>query len=515
MKISLTPDRIQTIVWQLQPQFRFARHEPAHSVSVEDWVSIAHTSGWTASRQRGMALFEGVDAISAAPIDGAVDGKVTEALTFAPGPHAFENYARQGGRPLFLSAAGWQDGGRRSPDVTYIESLASRSALALALPGFAPLATEPVSMDKVFAPAVYAEIRWLGEARASMTPAEAKAFGPFGPSGTSSALDNWLAISYQLFFPARVIAKEVTDRDPDATVAPSEGQWVFATALVPILSVLGASPQGQPSVVDLPGEGSPLPSVWCLYDGSQARGDTILSEVSVYRQHEVEMDSHGHPIIWVTSGTHRLKTREQNGRTEPDRSVSGLLGWSSLFSLGGAILIFLGDAIAAGTIPAAVKAGEVAISVGGPTNPVGLFLLCLALLLLLAAVIAWFVENAGVEDAPPVVSDRDAQSAPGDGIALVPAGATSNPSGTGLGAPGTTSTRAVTSGDVEGQLVVIAETYGLSEPSWWRYQGRWGVAVAGASVESAFSGGFRAGASGFDPLLISVLKAVGVGEIRA
>ena len=328
-------------------------------------------------------------------------------------------------------------------------------------------------------PTTYAEVEWAG-----MYPRLSARFSSSDfPDEGMPDLDGLMALTYYYLYPART-------RGPDQTGPRMlEGQWEAITIFFPCEPSDERTPEGRPRTLHFI-----EPPQYVV--ASQGRDLDIGPEPR--RQHVSQLSRwgqvtriHAHPVLYVSSGTHRhyfrstgdISVRWDPNATPPDSGINYpdggefpgmemLLVWSAA----------LGPA-----------AGAVIANV-----PVLVVLIWLIALLVIVLLILWLITliqeavNQSSGDPLPGWSDND--QAPGDGAEAgtaeeAPAGGSSGP-GPGADQPAGTpnagsptgrntvsfDVRVVNMLDEGAQRTPFPSPRPCERPFWWDYPGAWGAA---------------------------------------
>lgn len=540
---TLMDPNIELLLQLFQPLFFFDPSEQFFPAAAEEVLAHQATESWTKleTHQRGTAvLLSALAATSyaASNVQAGVDDPNGAPVTFTATPpegigQPFPyNSATE---DMFLDCAGWDDttseaapgeAAYTTGSIEYLQPLFS--ALANAMNSGIPISTpDPapiVGVPRATAPTIYAELDWAGrypildqervnkiggqhDFPATITPA------PIGivplPPGTGplTALNNYLALTYYLFYPAMEMSPA-----PDPSERIREGQWEAVTIFL----------KGTPNFGDIDKQGRPdfsfsLPIVtpnlqrgltgltprFLVY--SQGYGlfndnfNPLSAEVrpwpgqpgSASMPVNLTGDFQTHPFVYVTAGTHRnlftIDATVTPGPSSGPNTGLNVTGAALMGAAGSALGICVPLLIV--PPPAGIVAAAVCAVIAAVIFIIGLLLFILSFLF----------PSSNPPSESPQSAQPGTQVARDDGPAALPPGLTSSISGSSNASSVTVPTLRLIS-EYGFDPTPPITTYplppggGVEMPSWWTYPGRWGVRITPLA-----SGQWDSGARRTDP----------------
>ena len=510
-RVDATRENLVELAANYSPMLRYAADERFFPVLAESWLSHTSAAPWDAADaeeddlpadlfRRGTAVCRS-NAVDVTLPDGTMGSRL-DVTKLGGAPNAGERPIQLGDdrrdpdaigaydtvdADTFLDLAGWRPGAdRKRGDDEYLAAVFSElsSAMNPSLPWdlVEGLPNQPhLWVPQPVNPTTYCEVEWGG-----MYPRWSAAAGNTDfPADGVPALDDVLVLTYYYLYPARVPAAGETGP------RTLEGQWEAISLFFPAQPGTARDADGRPT--ELTFSEPPTAVV-----GSRGLERSMTGAPHVNRQWtwgELER-LHCHPVLYVSSGTHRHFSVPVAGTpwdptTNPPGSTGINYGGGGEFPGMEMLLVYA----------AALATLGVFVAATGPVGwVIGAILVALALLLVLLWLISliWEAVNQASGDPVPAWSDND--QAPGDGAQAgtaeeEPAG---GPTGTGPGPgpaepPGTPnagspSGRNTVSFDVRlVDLLHEADTRTgfpanrpWEHPYWWDYTGSWGVNVTPA-----------------------------------
>jgi hypothetical protein len=523
---NLTNSNISLLLERFQPIFFFDPTEQFFPAVAEEVLAHESTESWNdlETHQRGSAvLLAPLTATSydAADVQAGIDDPNGAPLSFNANPPTGigQSFAYQYTQnDLFLDCAGWDDTASEAApgaaayttgSIEYLQPLFS--ALGHAMNGAIPV-NEPSPPPKFSfqprstSPTIYAELDWAGrypvidQQRVEKIGGVAdfpSAIGPDskGEPGPLSALNNYLTLTYFLFYPI-MEPSPVAKPDLDA-YRFREGQWEAVTVFLKGDPNFGLTDdQGRPDfsfafvtestagqslgISELRG----LTPRFLAYSSGYGLGDDNFNPLAASVQPWPDATNQStattfgsHPFVYVTSGTHRnlysLDATVTAGTSTPNPSLN---------TTGGALMGAAGS-IAGICLPAllAAPAGGAGVVAYGICVAVAVVLFVIGLILFLLSLL---FPSTTPQTETPQSTQPGTDVARDDGPAAIP----STP---GVSIPTNASST------VEPALRLISEfsfdptppitdyplpsplpaTGAIEMPSWWNFPGRWGVRV--------------------------------------
>jgi len=518
---NLTDPTIAQLLEQYQPQFFFDPTEQFFPSVAEEILGHEATESWNnvPTHQRGTAVLLAPlssTAYDASEVQAGVDDPHGAPLTFESTPpegigqHFAYNSARN---DLFLDCAGWDDtasfagagASYSTGSVEYLQSLFS--ALGNAMNGTIPI-TSPspppkFSVPRTTSPTIYAELEWAGrypvldQDRVNQISGQNDfplQSGGTGKPQTFSGLNNYLALTYHLFYPAM-------EPSPVSTPTPDEryreGQWEAVTIFLKGDPNFGVTDKdGRPDFTFAVGKTALTPR-FLAYSTGYSLGDDNFNPLSATIQPwpdgTTASQAHvfvTHPYVYVTAGTHKnlygIDAVVTPGTSNPNATLN---------TTGGAVMGGAGtmagvciSIAAAGvtTAGAAFAASAVCLIVSGIIFLIGLILFILSFLF----------PDTTPQTETPQSSQPGTDVARDDGPLTVPAGLVGSSTASSIV---TTTLRLIS--DYTFDPTPPISTYPLPSPlpatgaveipSWWGFAGRWGVRVTPTASGSWDSGSRR------------------------
>jgi hypothetical protein len=487
--VPLSANTTHDLISRWAPQLIFSPHETSFPIDVDPYLGHAEAEPWDAPGSE----FGGT-ALATAPVEpsfpadfptgpsyvlaGSPTGARLTAADLAAAPAATD------AEDVFIDFAGWAlQGGASTPDFTMGDAERLRenfNELILAMTGdrIPPDPNQRIDLGPVpvqpTQPTVFAEVDWAGR----FPRLDPTSFGWPGVSAMLAALDNYLCITYFVFFP-------LTDEPPLAGTVRGhffqrEGQWeavsvYLKSALAPDLS--RTDPTGMP-MPDFPDDAE-FSLRFLVYSKTVTSDEAVpVPEVRPYLTPDVSRAAvlpptfgkggSGHdwlgaasvtpdsnPRVFVTCGVHKLMFEPQAQTTVTDTGPDpGLSAAGSGLGAAGAAATLA----CAATGPAAVVTcalGVAAVLIGG---------LLSALANLVHGHTTTFSPTGPENDFVP------------------PNGPASGPEGVPLTSPAM---------DTPGTPPYALQPFSAlppapgeegdalyAHPAWWPYNGRWGVRVA-------------------------------------
>jgi hypothetical protein len=521
---NLTDPTITQLLKQYQPLFSFDPTEQFFPSVAEEILGHEATQSWNnvPTHQRGTAVLLAPlssDAYDASEVKAGVDDPNGAPLTFDSTPpegigqHFAYNSARN---DLFLDCAGWDDtasfagagAAYSTGSIEYLQPLFS--ALGHAMNGTIPI-TSPspppkFSVPRTTSPAIYAELEWAGrypvldQDRVNQIGGQndfPPQSGGTGEPQTFSGLNNYLALTYHLFYPA-MEPSPVSSPTPDERYR--EGQWEAVTIFLKGDPNFGVTDKdGRPDFLFAVGKTALTPR-FLAYSTGYSLGDDNFNPLSATIQPWPDGTTASqatvletHPFVYVTAGTHKnrygLEAVVTPGTSTPNAALN---------TTGGAVMGAAGTL--AGVCISIAAAGATSAGIAFAASAVCLIISGIMFLIgLILFILSFLFPDTTPQTETPQSTQPGTDVARDDGPLTVPAG---------LG--GVTSSTA--SSIVTTTLRLISEytfdptppisTYPLPSPppatgavempSWWGFAGRWGVRVTPTASGSWDSGSRRA-----------------------
>jgi hypothetical protein len=515
---NLMNPNITFLLEQFVPFMFFDPTEQFFPAVAEELLAHQATESWNKmpTHQRGTAVLETqltATSYAAGNVQAGVDDPTGAPLTFdatVPNgigqPFAFNSNQQD----LFLDCAGWNDTGSEvlpgAPSYTrgsieYLQQLFSGlgNAMNSAIPVATPQPTPKFSIPRLTSPTIYAELDWAGrypvidQARVQQVgglPDFPSSIGGTGGNtpGLLSALNNYLAITYHLFY-AAMETSPAGAPNPDVNRI-REGQWEAITIFLKGDPDFGVTDrQGRP---DFPFEFARDPSGipfglmqirgltprFLAYSQGYSLGDDSFNPLNadVRPWTMASIIAGSHPMVFVTAGTHRnlfaIDATVTPGTSTPDTALN-TTGAALMGAAGSAMGICAGVLLA--TPPPADVAGFVVCVIVAAV----LFLIGLILFIL-----SFLFPSTSPSTETPQSTQPGTDVARDDGPAAIPTlpGTTVTTNASSVAVPtirlisefGFDPTPPITTYPLPSPLPA---TGGIEKPSWWTFPGRWGVRV--------------------------------------
>ncbi len=512
---NLTDPNIATLLQLFQPSFFFDPTEQFFPSVAEEVVVQQSTESWDAinTHQRGTAvLLTPLTATSydAADVQAGSDDPNGAPLTLdAKAPAGIGQHfpLDSNTQDLFLDCAGWDDtatevqpGGTAytTGSVEYLQLLFSGlgNAMNSSIPISTPNPPPRFSIPRSTSPTIYAELDWAGRYPA-IDRARVKKIGgqPDFPSQIGgpnnnmqpeplSALNNYLALTYYLFYPA-MEPSPVSAPNPDVNRF-REGQWEAVTVFLKgSPDFRHVDPQGRPdfpfTFVYPPSELNAgvkgLTPSFLAYSMGYNLGDDNFNPLAAQVQpwpgqqgtSTAQIDFASHPTVYVTAGTHRnlysidaTVTPGTSSGPNPALNTTGAL-------LMGAAGTAMGICASIAELPPAAVACIVVAAI-------------MALIALFLFLFSFLFESSSPPTETPQSSQPGTDVARDDGpVALPGVGTPSGPPPL----PVPTTLRLISEFGFDPTPPIttyplpspLPATGGIEMPSWWWFPGRWGVRV--------------------------------------
>ena len=527
---NLTDPAITQLLEQYQPLFFFDPAEQFFPSPAEEVLAHEATESWNnvPSHQRGTAVL-------LAPLPStSYDASEVQAGTDEPGgaPLTFDSAPPEGiGQPfaynsasndLFLDCAGWDNtasfadadtAAYTTGSIEYLQALFSALGHAMnsAIPVTTPSPPPKFSVPRTPSPTIYAELEWAGRYPVTDQDRVTQAGGqndfPPQSDGTDgprpfSGLNNYLALTYHLFYPAM-------EPSPVSTPTPDEryreGQWEAVTVFLKGDPDFGVTDkEGRPDFVFSAGKTALTPR-FLAYSTGYSFGDDNFNPLSATVQpwpggtapsQAVVLGTH--PFAYVTAGTHKnlygLDALVTPGTSTPNTALNTTGGavMGAAGSVAGVCISFAIATVPAGATPptlaALLAASATCLIISGIIFLIGLLLFILSFL---------FPDTSSPTETPQS-TQPGTDVARNDGPLTVPAGLGSVSQSTASSVI-TTTLRLIS--DYALDPTPPISTYPLPSPppatgavempSWWEFAGRWGVRVTPTASGSWDSGSRR------------------------
>jgi hypothetical protein len=531
---NLTNPNITSLLELFEPFLFFDPTEQFFPSAAEEVLGHEGKESWNAltTHQRGTAVLLApltATKYNAAEVRAGVDDPAGTPITLnatpptgigQPFPYVISE------NDLFLDCAGWDDTSGVAPpsgpayadgSVVYLQQLfsalgnAMNSAIPVTSPSPAPTFTVPRSTS----PTIYAELDWAGRypvidhQRVGQIGGVADFPSTVGPKGEPepfSALNNYLSLTYHLFYPA-------LEQSPAAAPDPDvdrfrEGQWEAVTVFLKGEPDFGTTDgQGRPDfpfTIVGPGVGEPFgaPPVrgltprFLAYSTGYSLGDDNFNPLSATVQPWPSPGSQStasvlvsHPLVYVTAGTHRnlysIDATVTPGTSSPNAALN---------TTGGALMGAAGSAmgICAGVLLATPPPADVAGFVVCVVIAAILFLIGLILFIL-----SFLFPSTTPATETPQSTQPGTDVARDDGPAAIPASAGASSSSASSVVSPTLRLISEFKFDPTPPIATyplptpLPPTGAIEMPSWWTFAGRWGVRVTAMASGQWDSGSRR------------------------
>jgi hypothetical protein len=524
---NLTDPTITQLLEQYQPLFFFDPTEQFFPSVAEEVLGHEATESWdnVPTHQRGTAVLLAPlasVAYDASEVKAGVDDPHGGPLTFDSTPpegigqHFGYNSARN---DLFLDCAGWDDtasfagagaAAYRTGVIEYLQPLFSALGHAMndTIPNTSPSPPPKFSVPRTTSPTIYAELEWAGRYPVLDQDRVNQIGGqndfPLQSGGTDrpqpfSGLDDYLALTYHLFYPAM-------EPSPVSTPTPDEryreGQWEAVTIFLKGDPNFGVTDKdGRPDFVFAVGKTALTPR-FLAYSTGYSLGDDNFNPLSATVQPwpDGTTASQGtvletHPFVYVTAGTHKnrygLDAVVTPGTSTPNPSLNStgqaIMGAAGI--LAGFCLAYAGATFAGATTPPTLAvllaAAATCLIISGAIFLIGLILF----------ILSFFFPDTTPQTETPQSSQPGTDVARNDGPATAPGGFSSSTASSIV----TTTLRLISDYTFDPTPPIstyplpspLPATGAVEMPSWWGFAGRWGVRVTPTASGSWDSGSRR------------------------
>lgn len=525
---NLTNLTITQLLEQYQPVFFFDPTEQFFPSVAEEVLAHEATESWdnVPTHQRGTAVLLAplaAVAYDASDVKAGVDDPHGAPLTFNSTPP--EGIGQQFGynsarNDLFLDCAGWDDtasvagagaAAYGTGAIEYLQNLFSALGHAMndTIPDTTPSPPPAFSVPRTTSPTIYAELEWAGRYpvldQDRVNQIGAQNDFPLQSGGTDrpqpfSALDDYLALTYHLFYPA-MEPSPVSLPTPDERYR--EGQWEAVTIFLKGDADFGVTDKdGRPDFVFSVGKTALTPR-FLAYSTGYSLGDDNFNPLSATVQPwpggttaSQALVLQSRPVVYVTAGTHKnlygLEAVVTPGTSTPNASLnsSGQAVMGAAGILAGICLWYAAATLAAAgvtapTVAALLAAAASCLIISGAIFLIGLILFVLSLLF----------PDTTPQTETPQSSQPGTDVARNDGPATGPGGV-SSPTASSLV---TTTLRLISDYAFDPTPPIstyplpspLSATGAVEMPSWWGFAGRWGVRVTPTASGSWDSGSRR------------------------
>jgi hypothetical protein len=524
---NLTNLTITQLLEQYQPVFFFDPTEQFFPSVAEEVLAHEATESWdnVPTHQRGTAVLLAplaAVAYDTSDVKAGFDDPHGAPLTFNSTPP--EGIGQQFGynsarSDLFLDCAGWDDtasvagagaAAYSTGAIEYLQSLFSALGYAMndTIPDTTPSPPPAFSVPRTTSPTIYAELEWAGRYPVLDQDRVNQIGGqndfPLQSGGTDnpqpfSALDDYLALTYHLFYPA-MEPSPVSPPTPDERYR--EGQWEAVTVFLKGDPDFGVTDKdGRPDFVFSVGKTALTPR-FLAYSRGYSLGDDNFNPLSATVQPwpggttaSQALVLQSRPLVYVTAGTHKnlygLEAMVTPGTSTPNPVLNStgqaVMGAAGI--LAGICLAYAGASLAGATTPptlaALLAAAATCLIISAVIFIIGLILFLLSFLF----------PDTTPQTETPQSSQPGTDVARNDGPATAPGGVTSTTASSVV----TTTLRLIS--DYAFDPTPPISTYPLPSPlpatgavempSWWGFAGRWGVRVTPTASGSWDSGSRR------------------------
>jgi hypothetical protein len=495
------------LLQQLQPTFFFDPTEQLFPCVAEEFAVQQSPESWETidTHQRGSAVlitpstadtYDSGDVVagSDAPSGGAITLNATAPNGIGQGfPYNSNSH------DMFLDCAGWDDtasevlpGGTAysTGSIEYLQALFSglSNAMNNAIPVSSPDPLPNFSIPRSTNPTIYAEIDWAGrypiidQQRVQTIGGQADFPSQLGGQRTNmepepfTGLNDYLALTYYLFYPA-MQTSPIAPPNPDVNRI-REGQWEAVTVFLkgtPNFEVVDK--QGRPDfpftfTYETENAGlEGLTPAFLAYSSGYSLGDDNFNPLAAtVQQWPGDNDSTAkiwlgsHPIVFVTSGTHRnlftIDATVTPGTSSGPNVALNTTGASIMSAAGTAI----GICASIAELPPAAVACLVISAI-------------IAIIGFLLFLLSFLLESSSPQTETPQSTQPGSDVARDDGPTAVPTLSGSPPT------PGVPQTTLRLISEYEFDPTPPVTTYPLpasgviEKPSWWWFPGRWGVRI--------------------------------------
>jgi hypothetical protein len=518
---NLMDPNIVQLLQLFQPTFFFDPTEQLFPCVAEEFLVQQSPESWTAieTHQRGTAVLTTpltADSYDSSNVVAGSDAPSGGALTLnATAPNGIGQTFPYNAdtQDMFLDCGGWDDtaaevepGGTAysTGSVEYLQALFSAlgNAMNSAIPVSTPNPPANFSIARSNNPTVYAEIDWAGrypiidrqrvETIGGQPDFPSQIGGPQNNMQPEplAALNDYLALTYYLFYPA-METSPIAPPNPDVNRI-REGQWEAVTVFLkgtPDFRVVDK--QGRPdfpftfTYVEGSAGVSGLTPAFLAYSSGYSLGDDNFNPLAATVQQWPGDDPSTaqiwlgtHPIVYVTSGTHRnLFTIDA---TVTPGTSSGPN--TALNTTGAAIMSAAGTAIGVCASIAELPPAAVACLVISAIIAIIGFLLFL---------LSFLLESSSPQTESPQSTQPGSDVARDDGPTATPTAPGSPPT------PGVPQTTLRTISEYTFDPTPPITTYpvppagAIEMPSWWWFPGRWGVRITPLAAGTWDSGSRR------------------------
>lgn len=492
----LDPNELRRLAADTLPTLFFSDKEAFFPVRAESWLTHTSTAPWGTEtdpddigalnpdrHHRGTCLIESGDDIAHHKQIAGPPNPRDEPLrveTSGAG-EAIGNVAYSGrpdpDRELFLSFAGWKDPDQphRGGDIDYLRAAFSELASAINHDViWDPIATRPnrpfFGQPQPVSPAVYCEIDWAGAHFRVSPPVQGL---------TSTALDQYIQVTYHYLFPAR------TPLANQPNVRTLEGQWAAISLFYhAAIDVENLDENQRPLHTELRDNARP---VWVVFSLDSENWNCSVHQ---FGQGETQVFAPpntpaAHVAAWVGAGTHRFfrdaSAEVPLGPNEP---------WPDLDYEPGDDMEGIFPAVLPGMMGKAVGGDVFAIIISGLLGVWDWWLLAW----LINLITEWWDDDASTSDIPrsgdAPINSNGGVGDPSYGNAAAPDVGQPDAHGwqTNEGSPDGWD---VAFFDMKVISQIKAANHGeaaLDPPPWWSYTGRWGIKTP---PESSWASGTR------------------------
>lgn len=525
---NLTHQKIIQLLEQYEPVFFFDPTEQFFPSVAEEVLAHEATESWdnVPTHQRGTAVLLAAlasAAYDASDVKAGVDDPHGAPLTFNGTPP--EGIGQPFGynsakNDLFLDCAGWYDtasfagadaAAYTTGSIDYLQNLFSALGHAMndTIPDTTPSPPPSFSVPRTTSPTIYAELEWAGRYPVLDQDRVNQIGGqndfPLQSDGSDnplpfSALDDYLALTYHLFYPA-MEPSPVSPATPDERYR--EGQWEAVTIFLKGDPDFGVTDKnGRPDFVFSVGKTALTPR-FLAYSRGYSLGDDNFNPLGATVQPwpggttaSQALVLQSSPMVYVTAGTHKnlygLEAMVTPGTSTPNPVLNstGQVVMGAAGILAGVCLAYAGYAVApASTTPPTLAALLAAAAV---CLIISLVIFIIGLILFL---LSFLFPDTTPQTETPQSSQPGTDVARDDGPATAPGGVSSSTASSVV----TPTLRLIS--DYAFDPTPPISTYPLPAPppatgavempSWWEFAGRWGVRVTPTASGSWDSGSRR------------------------
>jgi hypothetical protein len=524
---NLTHQKITQLLEQYQPVFFFDPTEQFFPSVAEEILAHKATESWdnVPTHQRGTAVLLAPltsAAYDANDVKAGVDDPHGAPITFnsTPPEGIGQPFGYNSARnDLFLDCAGWYDtasfagadaAAYTTGSIDYLQSLFSALGHAMndTIPDTTPSPPPAFSVPRTTSPTIYAELEWAGRYPVLDQDRVNQVGGhndfPLQSDGSDnpqpfSALDGYLALTYHLFYPAMELSP-VSPPTPDERYR--EGQWEAVTIFLKGDPDFGVTDKnGRPDFVFSAGKTALTPR-FLAYSRGYSLGDDNFNPLSATVQPwpggttaSQALVRQSRPMVYVTAGTHKnlygLEAVVTPGTSTPNPVLNstGQAFMGAAGILAGICLAYAGAAFAGATTPptlgALLAAAATCLIISAVIFLIGLILFLLSFLL----------PDTTPQTENPQSPQPGTDVARNDGPATAPGGVSSSTASSMV----TTTLRLISDYTFDPTPPIstyplpspLPTTGAVEMPSWWGFDGRWGVRVTPTASGSWDSGSRR------------------------